>query len=188
LAESINRASLNSFYLVEDFYQTRSLPYNARGVISIISPGNDDFFNLQFGSNWEDILYSEFVINGDNIERDPALSKKAAPCLVSLSAECDEVQGKIPTHRYLLGVTFDIADAKNFKSSKGLARAALQSIGLVRVNGLEKCVLISCRRFTSEQSIQNFPLQSVARLRQRTLEEIIHHYTNHIRRPGVMRF
>lgn len=189
LSSSISRASLNSFYLVEDFEDGKTLPYNFRGVISKLNGETESFTLTHFGAEWIEILYSEFIFDGEKAVRDKQLAERARPCLISLSAECDEVQGKIPSHRYLLGVVFDPADLKNFLRSGRLARAALQNIGLVRIGGLEQCVLVSCRRFTSEHSVSfSFPVSPVARLRRNTLEEIIHHYTTHARRPGVMRF
>lgn len=189
LAPSINRASLNSFYLVEDFKAGATQPYNFRGVISKIDASNIDFILKHFGAEWIDVLYQEFVLNGDTASQDSTLAARSIPCLISLSAECDEVQGKIPSHRYLLGVIFDPTDVKFFLRSGNPARAALQNIGMIMVGGAAKCILVSCRRFTSEHSASLlFPVDPIARLRRNTLEEIIHHYTTHARRPGVMRF
>ncbi|MBK5551856.1 hypothetical protein JFU49_16465 [Pseudomonas sp. TH03] len=189
LSQSISRASLNSFYLVEDFENGTLLPYNFRGVISKLKPEAENFIAAHFGTEWIEVLYSEFIFDGEKIVQDPLLAERATPCLISLSAECDEVQGKIPSHRYLLGVIFDPADLKSFLRSGKLARGALQNIGLVKIGGTDKCILVSCRRFTSEHSVTfSFPVLPIARLRRNTLEEIIHHYTTHARRPGVMRF
>lgn len=189
LSPSLDKASLNSFYLVEDFNAAVSQPYNFRGVISKIDSGQSNFIQDHFGADWPEILYKEFIVNGDNINQDQALAARSIPCLISLSAECDEVQGKIPSHRYLLGVIFDQSDAKSFLRSGKPTRAALQDIGLIKIGGVTKCILVSCRRFTSEHSVSfSFPVTPIARLRRNTLEEIIHHYTTHARRPGVMRF
>lgn len=189
LSPSIDKASLNSFYLVEDFKTEAELPYNFRGVISKINNDAGDFITNHFGESWTDVLYREFIINGETIPQDKSMAERSIPCLISLSAECDEVQGKIPSHRYLLGVIFDPADVKSFLRSGSPARAALQNIGMIKLGGATKCILVSCRRFTSEHSISfSFPVTSIARLRRNTLEEIIHHYTTHARRPGVMRF
>jgi len=189
LSPSIDRASLNSFYLVEDFKTEAELPYNFRGVISKINKDADNFIPTHFGESWTEVLYREFILNGESTAQDNALVERTIPCLISLSAECDEVQGKIPSHRYLLGAIFDPADVKSFLRSGKPARAALQDIGMIKIGGTTKCILVSCRRFTSEHSISfSFPVTSVARLRRNTLEEIIHHYTTHARRPGVMRF
>ncbi|NWB98316.1 hypothetical protein HX882_20660 [Pseudomonas gingeri] len=189
LSGAIDRASLNSFYLVEDFKADEAPSYNFRGVISKLNGGADSFFSNHFGAEWPVILYKEFIFGGENTAEDQDLVMRTAPCLISLSAECDEVQGKIPSHRYLLGVIFDPIDLKSFLRSGKLARAALQNIGLIKIGGIAKCILVSCRRFTSEHSASfSFPVTPVARLRRNTLEEIIHHYTTHARRPGVMRF
>lgn len=189
LSPSIDRASLNSFYLVEDFKAEAIHPYNFRGVISQIDIKTDDFILSHFGAEWTDILYKEFIQNGETTDQDQVLATRSTPCLLSLSAECDEVQGKIPSHRYLLGVIFDPADAKSFLRNGTPARAAVQNIGKIKVGGITKCILVSCRRFTSEHSASlSFPIVPIARLRRNTLEEIIHHYTTHARRPGVMRF
>jgi hypothetical protein len=189
LSASIDRASLNSFYLVEDFETGGNQPYNFRGVISKLNDNPGNFILDHFGADWTEVLYKEFIVNGETISTDENLVSRTAPCLISLSAECDEVQGKIPSHRYLLGVIFDATDLKSFLRSGQPARAALQNIGIIKIGGVAKCILVSCRRFTSEHSVSfSMPITPIARLRRNTLEEIIHHYTTHARRPGVMRF
>ncbi|NWB67843.1 hypothetical protein [Pseudomonas sp. I8001] len=189
LSASIDRASLNSFYLVEDFETGRAQPYNFRGVISKLNDDPGNFISDHFGADWREVLYKEFIVNGETIAINEELVGRASPCLISLSAECDEVQGKIPSHRYLLGVIFDTADIKSFLRGGQPTRAALQNIGIIKVGGTAKCMLVSCRRFTSEHSVRfSLPITPIARLRRNTLEEVIHHYTTHARRPGVMRF
>ncbi|PUB39616.1 hypothetical protein [Pseudomonas sp. GV047] len=189
LSASIDTASLNSFYLVEDFNTGGNQPYNFRGVISKLNDNPENFISAHFGAEWAEVLYKEFIVNGETIATDETLVSRTAPCLISLSAECDEVQGKIPSHRYLLGVIFDATDLKSFLRNGQPARAALQNIGKIKVGGVAKCILVSCRRFTSEHSVSfSMPITPIARLRRNTLEEIMHHYTTHARRPGVMRF
>ncbi|MCL9657440.1 hypothetical protein L2088_22265 [Pseudomonas protegens] len=190
LPVAINKYSLNSFYLVENLSSEDAIACRARGVVSIPRNENVDFISTKFGSEWVDVLYDEFVLFAHQKERKQELATRTKPCLISLSAECDEVQGKIPSHRYLLGIVVEESDLGEFFNSKkgGLARAALQMIGCVKIDGFEKTLIVSCRRFMSEHSGVESPLRSVARLRRSTLDELIHHYTTYARRPGVMRF
>lgn len=101
LEKSVSRASLNSFYLVEDFIAGQTLNYNGRGVISVIKPKNPNFIDEQFGNSWPNILYSEFIISTENSVHNLKLTERVTPCLISISAECDEVQ-----ERYLAIDTF----------------------------------------------------------------------------------
>lgn len=190
LSTAINKYSLNSFYLVENLSAEAAISCKARGVVSIPIDGNVDFISAKFGFEWVDVLYDEFVLFGHEKDRKQELATRTKPCLVSLSAECDEVQGKIPSHRYLLGIVVNAADLGEFFNLKkgGLARAALQLIGDVKIDGSERTLIVSCRRFMSEHSGVESPLRSVARLRRSTLDELVHHYTTYARRPGVMRF
>lgn len=190
LPAAINTYSLNSFYLVENLSTEAAIACKARGVVSTPRDENTDFIPTKFGSEWVDVLYDEFVISAQQKERNKELANRTKPCLISLSAECDEVQGKIPSHRYLLGVVVEEGDLSEFINPKngGLARAALQVIGRVKIDDSEKILIVSCRRFMSEHSGVESPLRSVARLRRSTLDELIHHYTTYARRPGVMRF
>jgi len=190
LPSEISTYSLNSFYLVEGLSQNDSIAASARGVVSSPAGSTSEFISTRFGSEWIDILYDEFVLFPQGKAKNQELASRSKACFISLSAECDEVQGKIPNHRYLLGVIFDKADLKEFiNSSKvGLARAALQEVGRIKIDGSERIIIASCRRFISEHSGVELPLTPVARLRRSTLDELIHHYTTYARRPGVMRF
>lgn len=182
----INTYSLNSFYLVESLCQG-DISCSTRGAVSFPKDNAADFIATKFGAEWIDILYDEFIIFPKEKSKNQDLATRTKACFISLSAECDEVQGKIPSHRYLLGACVDKSDIKEF-NKQGLARAALQEIGRVKIDGSERILIVSCRRFISEHSGVELPLKPVARLRRSTLDELIHHYTTYARRPGVMRF
>jgi hypothetical protein len=192
----VSAAKLHSYYLVETL-SNPSIAHQLRGTISVIEKDDfDKFLSQFFASKWRNLMLDEFIVQGPNREifeaarEDKDLPERISPCLIALSPECDDVQGKVVTQRYLLGITLNIEDARFCELDGKLARDALHSIGRVEYNGSEKIIIVSCRRFLAipASSVKSMPLTPILRLRRATIDELSHHYTTYTRRPGVMRF
>lgn len=196
LPQGISAARLHSYYLVENLLNSDT-SHNLRGTISQISANDFDVFFAQcFASKWRNILLDEFIVQGqdrqifEEARADRELPSRMLPCLVSLSAECDDVQGKVVTQRYLLGVTVKTEDERFIRQDGKLARDALHNIGIVDHDDSEKFIVVSCRRFLAIPAsvVKNLPLDPIMRLRRSTIDELSHQYSTYNRRPGVMRF
>jgi hypothetical protein len=196
LPAGVSAAKLHSYYLVENLTDAINT-HNLRGTISAINEQEfDDFFSRCFASKWRSLMLEEFIVQGPDrvifqeARKIPDLPSRISPCLISLSPECDDVQGKVVTQRYLLGVTLNPEDSRFCVSEGKLARDALHSIGTVDYQGTEKLIIVSCRRFLAipTVAIRNMPLTPILRLRRTMIDELSHQYTTYTRRPGVMRF
>lgn len=196
LPEGVSTAKLHSFYLVESLSKGTGL-HSLRGTISTIKPENfDEFFSRCFASKWRSLLIDEFVVSGENrvileeARGDKDLPNRTTPCLISLTPECDDVQGKVVTQRYLLGILSTPADQRFFIQDGSLARDALHKIGIIDNAGSERILIASCRRFLAipSNALKALPFEPAMRLRRSTIDELSHHYTTYTRRPGVMRF
>ncbi|MCU1720225.1 hypothetical protein [Pseudomonas sp. 5P_5.1_Bac1] len=196
LPSGVSTAKLHSFYLVENL-EKNNTQHHFRGTVSTIKPDDfDNFIATCFASKWRSLLFDEFIVPGkdrvisDEARKDVKLLEHVVPCLISLTPECDDVQGKVVTQRYLLGVLAD-RDYHRFIFDNGnLARDALHRIGIIDHDGKEKMLVASCRRFLAipSSAAKNLPFEATMRLRRATIEELSHHYTTYTRRPGVMRF
>ncbi|MEE5098289.1 hypothetical protein V2J88_02315 [Pseudomonas alliivorans] len=197
LPTEISAAKLHSYYLIENLTQ-ETKHHNPRGTISKIAPDKlDVFFLNHFATkNWRSLLLDEFIVAGEGrkifseARNVVDLPGRILPILISLTPECDDVQGKVVTQRYLLGVILDVADNRFVKHNGNLARDALHEIGVVEYEGRETVLIVSCRRFIAIPitSLNNLPLTPIMRLRRSMIDELSHHYTTYTRRPGVMRF
>ncbi|PQP00066.1 hypothetical protein C5612_24280 [Pseudomonas frederiksbergensis] len=196
LPPGVSPAKLHSYYLVETLTDSNTA-HQLRGTISAIEKDDfDKFFSQCFASKWRNLMLDEFIVQGPNREtfeearKDKDLPVRISPCLIALSPECDDVQGKVVTQRYLLGVILNNEDARFCEHEGKLARDALHSIGKIEYNGSEKLIIVSCRRFLAIPTsvIKSMPLTPLLRLRRAMIDELSHHYTTYTRRPGVMRF
>lgn len=192
----VSAAKLHSYYLVEEI-TVPNAHHNLRGTISTIKEDDfDKFFSQCFASKWRTLMLDEFIVQGgervlyQEARNTPDLPKRLSPCLISLSPECDDVQGKVVTQRYLLGVILPAEDKRFCELDGKLARDALHSIGTVEHQGVEKVIIVSCRRFLAVPStaLKTMPLTPILRLRRTMIDELSHQYTTYTRRPGVMRF
>jgi hypothetical protein len=155
---------------------------------------NEPAFLHAFGAPPAELIKSEFLFGGAKDDVVAKFLENVEPCLVTLVAECDEVQDKVGTFRYLLGALIKDPEANQAayysKNQKSFANNSIYTLGNIRLKGLEhdSGLLISCSKFYGVFSRNPIPGTPIFRLKRATLDELLHHYTTHARRPGVMRF
>ncbi|WP_422775573.1 hypothetical protein, partial [Pseudomonas aeruginosa] len=169
---------------------------SSRGVVSVINKEGWDADQLElWGQTCNQVLVQEFFLSGhQNV--DEALLGTLKPCVVTLTPECDDVQGKVGSFRYLLGVLIPYSEAVRgryySKSKRQYSNLSIFDVGVLSVDvgdGVKDyCLLISCNRFFAKPTAELLNVEPKLRLRRATLEELSHHYATHARRPGVMRF
>lgn len=193
--DSVATAKLNTSYLVEELSAANMIKTWTRGVVTELSSGfiNSGSFIAAFGLEESDLIRQEFATRDLNLEE----KRKTKLHVVELGPECDHVQAKVTTHRFLLAllVPHSLVNAFNggvkkktlprFKNDSVLdvGRLALKSD-----SAEEYHLLVSCRCFmalAAKTAVGGIPR---LRLRRATLEELGHRYITHARRPGVMRF
>ncbi|QHF09495.1 hypothetical protein [Pseudomonas syringae] len=196
LPPEISAAKLHSYYLVENLADGTN-HHNPRGTISKITDSKfDEFSSNCFGIKWRNLLLDEFIVAGENrkifdeARSNVDLPPRIHPLLIALTPECDDVQGKVVTQRYLLGIMLNKNDKRFIQYEGRLARDALHEIGTVEYEGSEKVLVVSCRRFIAIpfSALKTLPLTPIMRLRRSMIDELSHQYTTYTRRPGVMRF
>ena len=112
--------------------------------------------------------------------------------IVELGPECDHVQGKVSTHRYLLALLIPSSLIGLCHSKKsGYNNVSVIDVGLMafkKAPQQEFHLLISTRCYMTLAPGSALGGLCRFRLRRLSIEEVVHHYTTHTRRPGVMRF
>lgn len=192
----VSKSSLNTHYLVSVLSNPAVFLPSTRGMVSIVDrAGWDEACPDLWGASCNEVLGREFLMSVD-YAKDGKVLNSLTPCVVTLTPECDDVQGKVYSYRYLLGVFIPVADVDRARYfSKKQAKYSNLSIFDVGVLSLDLGVgikdyrlLVSCNRFFAKPVKDLLHVQPKLRLRRSTLEELSHHYTTHARRPGVMRF
>lgn len=200
LPDGISVADLNTHYLIEEVSPKTSSMWD-HGMVSKLGGGylNSGRFVGHFGVDVEELIKTEFILResrkqaiASDIVRDASLH------LVELSAVCDQVQGKVATHRYLLALLVPDSllkacnsyDTKRKKYRNEYANASIVNIGEIKLNGQSDShhFLVSTRRFMTLPPKCAVDVTCVFRLRRTVMEELSHHYATYARRPGVMRF
>jgi hypothetical protein len=142
------------------------------------------------------------LIRQEFATRDLDAEEKSATKLhiVELGPECDHVQGKVSTHRYLLallvpsaliGAFTGGAKGKKAPDSPRYRNESVLDAGKVSLKTTapgEWHLLVSCRCFMALASQNAIQGQPSFRLRRALIEEVAHRYVTYARRPGVMRF
>jgi len=193
---SISCPSLNSHYLVSTLVADGGYLPSSRGVVSLIQRNEwDASQNDVWGCSCNDAIRKEFLLTTNQSLSDDKIDE-IQPCLVTLTPECDDVQGKVVSYRYLFAVLVPFSDSNRSwyfsKSKKQYSNLSIFDAGVLSLDiGSGKsdyCLLISCNRFFARPTSELMNVTPKLRLRRATLEELSHHYATHSRRPGVMRF
>ncbi|WP_028311885.1 hypothetical protein [Derxia gummosa] len=196
---SVTKSQLNASYLVEEFGADTDLPMWARGTVTALGSSfiNSGPFVRAFHHDDATLIRQEFATR--ELTDDERRSTKLH--VVEFGPECDHVQGKVSTHRYLLALLVPVPlmgaftgvpkDAKKAPSTLRYRNDSVMDIGkitlAVSLPG-EWHLLVSCRCFMALAQKTAVDGRPVFRLRRALMEEIAHRYTTHARRPGVMRF
>lgn len=196
---AVATSQLNTSYLIEEFGASAGTRMWARGTVTALGSGfiNSGPFVNAFGHGDAALIRQEFAT------RDLDAEEKSATLLhvVELGPECDHVQGKVSTHRYLLALLVPGAligaftgVAKGSKKVPGSPRYrndSVMDIGRLSLKTTplgEWHLLVSCRCFMALAAKTSVDGKAAFRLRRALLEEVAHRYATHARRPGVMRF
>jgi len=188
--KKISVARLNASYLIDEAGATSPKGEFERGMV-IQLPGNfinSGPFIQQFGREKAELLQREFLCQDATPEQISALPLH----VLELGPECDHVQSKVSIHRYLLALLVPVAMIGLFRrASGGHHNDSVIDAGLMafkRAPAEEFHLLISTRCYMTRPP--GAPLGGLCkfRLRRLSIEEVVHRYTSHTRRPGVMRF
>ena len=188
---SISIPHLNSSYNIDETGVDAGRRMWERGMVTELGSGfiNSGEFVRAFGHDNAEVISREFAFK--------TLNSGAKLHVVELGPECDHVQGKMATHRYLLAllVPESLFDSCIEKSKKGGAiryrNDSVLDIGQVRLRETVDQnwhLLISCRCFMTLAAHTTVDGKCRFRLRRALLEEVAHRYITHARRPGVMRW
>jgi len=192
-------ARLNSSYLIEELSQPNTVNSWGRGIVTELGPDfvNSDEFVRAFGCDGAVLIRQEFATRdlNDDERREVKLQ------LVELGPECDHVQSKISTHRYLLGLLVPNSligafTAQPREQKKPSSKVTLRNDSVIDIGKIAFAqtpdeswhLLVSCRCFMALAAKTSVKGKPRLRLRRTTLEELAHRYATHARRPGVMRF
>ncbi len=197
--DSVAKSHLNASYLIEEFVSGTKPKMWSRGTVTALGSGfvNSGRYVNAFGHEDGALIRREFATQDLTAEEKRSVKLH----VVELGPECDHVQSKVSTHRYLLALLVPVAimetgaftqkSKKNFSNSTRYNNESVMNVGKVmlknHVSG-EWFLLISCRCFMAlpaENAIEGRP---VFRLRRSLIEEVSHRYVTYARRPGVMRF
>ena len=195
---SIAVSHLNASYLIEETSQGDGSRMWDRGMVYELSPVhiNSGPFVRAFGHIDSMLIRQEFATR----DLDDEELRLARLHVVELGPECDHVQGKMVTHRFLLALLFPASLLGAFtgkakgKPSGGAPRYRNESvldIGEIVMRDSPDTtwhLLISCRSFMTLAARTEVEGRCRFRLRRALLEEVVHRYVTHARRPGVIRF
>lgn len=186
----ISATALNTHYLIDEVDSATSFMWE-RGMVTALGGGfrNSGRFISLFGNTVDWLIENEFALS--NCKRLKDLTLKSTLCVVELSAECDQVQEKVATHRYLLALLVPISLYELCKDSKGkYANDSVKDIGEIQLKDAAENynLLVSCRRFMVLPPGDAVDGRCRFRLRRGVVDELSHYYVTHSRRPGVLRF
>jgi len=197
--DAVAVARLNSSYLIEELSQPNTANSWGRGIVTELGPNfvNSGEFVRAFGCDGAVLIRQEFATRdlNDDERREVKLQ------LVELGPECDHVQSKISTHRYLLGLLVPSSLIGAFtgqprEQKKQSSKVTLRNDSVIDIGKIAFAqtpdeswhLLVSCRCFMALAAKTSVKGKPRFRLRRTTLEELAHRYATHARRPGVMRF
>ena len=192
--DGISVARLNASYLIDEAGAASPKGEFERGMV-IQLPGsyvNSGPFIRQFGKERSDLVRAEFLLKDKSRTTSAEEIGKLVLHVVELGPECDHVQGKLSTHRYLLALLVPSALIGLCRTkSGGLNNVSVIDVGLMAFKKAPKDefhLLISTRCYMTLAPGSALGGLCRFRLRRLSIEEVVHHYTTHARRPGVMRF
>jgi len=202
--KKISASQLHTGYLIELIEGDLNSVGSIRGVVIELAASfvNSGPFINYFGYEKNDLLKREFLNNQENLTSEEASLIKLHA--VELGAECDHINDKVSTFRYLLAVLVPIelmnlfnGEGRGVGDEKGKLIFNNMSVMDAGCFSIEKNkgegprdfhLLISCRCFMALAIGKNASGIPRFRLRRALLEEVAHRYVTHARRPGVMRF
>lgn len=141
--------------------------------------------------NWKLSLCREFANNWKRIEGTndavTTINRISVKNIfaIELSAVCDHAQDKSRSQRFLIAMFVPTADQKIFSQK---ANDSLYQTPEITLDGATGKLLISCRLFLTRRfgaAVEGTPL---TRLRRDVIDELSHHYSTHMRRPGKIAF
>lgn len=183
-------ARLNASYLIDEAGAASPKGEFERGMV-IQLPGsfvNSGEFIRQFGREKSELLQKEFLCEAVTSEQISALPLH----VIELGPECDHVQNKVSTHRFLLALLVPVALMPLCqRTSGGYHNDSVIDAGRIAFKGApadEFHLMISTRCFMALAPGASVGGLCKFRLRRMSIEEVVHRYTSHTRRPGVMRF
>lgn len=195
--ESIAFPLLNASYLIEELATPTAINSWGRGVVTELGTAfvNSGEFCQAFGVDDAALIRQEFAT------RDLSEHERRSVKLhvVELGPECDHVQSKISTHRYLLALLVPDESIGAFTGQAPNARRSSTPrfrndsvIDVGKISFVEEVdkswhLLVSCRCFMALAAKKPVKGRPRFRLRRQTIDELAHRYTTHARRPGVMR-
>lgn len=195
--DSVAKSQLNTSYLIEEFSKETNSHMWTRGAVTALGVGfiNSGPFVRAFGDDDAALIRREFATR--DLDQEEKSSTKLH--VIELGPECDHVQGKVSTHRYLLALlvptsligAFTGAAKGKTASSPRYRNDSVMDIGKVMLKTSlpgEWHLLVSCRCFMALSAKTQVDGKPIFRLRRALVEEVAHRYTTHARRPGVMRF
>jgi hypothetical protein len=197
---SVAASQLNTSYLIEEVGAGVAWLSWSRGMVTELGTTfiNSGPFVRAFGHDDGSLMRQEFATR--NLTADEKRSAKLH--VVELGPECDHVQAKVSTHRYLLALLIPTALLEAFNGgvtkpgkSPQYRNDSVFDAGKFSLRALsnggqreEWHLLISCRCFMSLAAKAPIEGKPRFRLRRALLEDVAHRYSTHARRPGVMRF
>ena len=194
----VSASQLNSSYLIEELCGDPTREMWGRGTVTELGSGfiNSGPFVNAFGRDDVTLVDDEFATRTINKEE----MKKTKLQILELGPECDHVQGKVSTHRYLLCLLVPISligsfdgSPKNGKPTRSpkYKNESVMDIGRITLktpSPNDWHLLISCKCFMSLAAKTRIDGHQRIRLRRALIEEVAHRYATYARRPGVMRF
>lgn len=187
-------AALNTFFHVDTEVSTTSAA--ERGVVIYAK----NFSKNELGFRPFDYL-NEFVIAWESVPEERKLEfrtlskefQRKTPefVLIEIGADCDHAQDTARTRRFLLGleVPTRFAVLLRFPGNGKLRNDALELLGPWTLDGEEKYLLVSCRRFWIWQEKKPHDKSQVKyRLRGTIVEKLLHRYASWHSRPGIIEF
>lgn len=190
----ISVARLNASYLIDEAGASSPKGEFERGMVIQLPMSyiNSGPFIRQFGKEASDLVRAEFLLKDKAKTTSTEDIGKLALHVVELGPECDHVQGKVSTHRYLLALLVPSALIILCRTkSGGLNNVSVIDAGLMAFKKAPKeefHLLISTRCYMTLAPGSALGGLCRFRLRRLSIDEVVHHYTTHARRPGVMRF
>jgi hypothetical protein len=188
--KKISVARLNASYLIDETGAASPKGEFERGMVIQLPTSfvNSGPFMRHFGREKTELLKKEFLCSVANPDEINALPLH----VVELGPECDHVQGKVSTHRYLLALLVPASMIQLcLRESGGYHNDSVMDAGRVALKNAptdDFHLLISTRCYMALPPGASLGGKCRFRLRRLSIEEVIHRYTTHTRRPGVMRF
>lgn len=144
--------------------------------------------------DWREVVCSEFYIgwpgaNEQEQRKSRELLARTDVYAVELSAVCDYAQDKRRSLRYLFALFVRSGlPIRRFLNGKTVNNESIYVTPEVSLRGVPGRFLISCRVFASRTYGQPLDGECVTRLRKDVVDELSHHYSTHMRRPGKIAF